>query len=215
MINVIQLISLVQLLWPRELQHARLTCPSPSFWVCSDSCSLGQWCHPTISSSIVPFSTCPQSFPESGSFPMNQFFASGDQSIGVSVSALPSNIQAWFPLGLTGDSQESSPTPQFESINSLVFSLYSPTLTSVHNYWKNHSFEYMDFAGKMMSLLFNTLLVCHSYSFKEQVSFNFMAAGTVCLHFEAQENEIWHCCHIFPIYLPWSDRTRCHDLKWD
>ena len=88
-------------LWPHELQHARLPCPSPTPRACSNSCSLSQWCHPTISSSVIPFSFCLQSFPVSGSFPMSQFFTSGDQSIGVSASVLPMNIQDWFPLGWT------------------------------------------------------------------------------------------------------------------
>ena len=88
-------------LWPRGLQHIRLPCPYPIPGVYSSSCPLSQWYHPTISFSVIPFSRL-QSFPTSGSFPMSQFFSSGGQSIGVSVSALPSNIQAWFPLGLTG-----------------------------------------------------------------------------------------------------------------
>ena len=91
-------------LQPHELQHARPSCPSPTPGVHPNSCSLSQWCHPTISSSFVPFSSCPQSFPASGSFQMSQFFASGGQSIGVSASAsvLPMNIQDWSPLGWTG-----------------------------------------------------------------------------------------------------------------
>ena len=86
------------------LQHARLPCPSPTPRACSNSCPLSQWCHPAISSSVVPFSCCLQSFPESGTFPMSQFFTSGGQSIGVSASAsiLLMNIQDWFPLGFTG-----------------------------------------------------------------------------------------------------------------
>ena len=109
------------------------------------------WCHPAISSSVVPFSSRLQSFPASGSFLMSQFLASDGQSIGISASAsvLLMNIQDWFPLGWTlgspccpGDSQESSPTPQFKSVNSQALSfLYSPTLTSIHDYWKNHSFD--------------------------------------------------------------------------
>jgi len=89
-------------LWPHGLQHTRLPCPSPTPGAYSDSCPLSRWCHPTISSSVVPFS-CLQSFPESGAFQMSQFFASGDQSIGISASAsvLPMNIQDWFPLGQT------------------------------------------------------------------------------------------------------------------
>jgi len=91
-------------LQPHGLQHAKLPCPSLSPGVCSNSCPSSRWCHPTISSSVVPFSSCLQSFPESGSFLMNQVFASGGQSIGTSAltSVLPMNIQDWFPLGLTG-----------------------------------------------------------------------------------------------------------------
>ena len=86
------------------LQHPRLPCPSPTPRACSNSYPLSRWCHPTISSSVIPFSSCSQSFPESGSSPMSQFFASGDQSIRTSASAsvLPMNVQGWFPLGLTG-----------------------------------------------------------------------------------------------------------------
>ena len=91
------------LLRPHGLQHARLFCPPPSPRACSNSCPLSQWCHPTISSTVIPFSSCLQSSPESGSFPMSWLFASGGQSIGASASAsvLPMNIQVWFPLGLT------------------------------------------------------------------------------------------------------------------
>ena len=91
-------------LWPHGLQHARPFCPSPTPGVYSNSCPLSWWCHPTISSSVIPFSSCLQSFPESGSFQMSQFFTSGGQSIGVSdaTSVLPMNIQDWFPLGWTG-----------------------------------------------------------------------------------------------------------------
>ena len=134
-------------LWPQRLNRTRLLCPSPSPGVHSNSCPLSQWCHPTISFSVVPFSSCPQSFPASGSFLMSQFFESGGQSIRASASAsvLLMNIQDWFPLGFTGWislqskrlSQESFPTPQFKSINSLAFSLlYGPTHTSIHDYWK-------------------------------------------------------------------------------
>ena len=89
---------------PHEPQHARLPCPSPTPRAYSNSCPSSRWCHPTISSSVVPFSSCIQSFPASGSFPMSQFFTSCGQSIGVSASALvlPMNIQDWFPLEWTG-----------------------------------------------------------------------------------------------------------------
>ena len=91
-------------LWPHGLQHARPPCPSPTPGVHPDPCPLSRWCHPIISSSVVPFSSCFQSFPASGSFPMSQLYASCGQSTGVSASAsvLPMNIQDWFPLGWTG-----------------------------------------------------------------------------------------------------------------
>ena len=91
-------------LWHCGLQHARLPCPSPTHRVYSNSCPSSQWCHPTISSSVIPFFSCPQSSPASGSFQMSQLFASGGQSIGVSTSAsvLPKNIRDWFPLGWAG-----------------------------------------------------------------------------------------------------------------
>ena len=137
-------------LQPHGLQHARLPCPSPSPGACASSCPLSWWCHPTISSSVISFSSCLQFFPPSGSFQMSQLFTPGDQSIGVSASTsvLPMNNQDWSPLGWSGwipcssrHSQESSPTPQFKSINSFALSfLYRPTLTSIHDYWKNHSF---------------------------------------------------------------------------
>ena len=139
------------LLRPHELQHARPPCPSPAPGVHPNSCPSSQWCHPAISSSVVPFSSCLQSFPAAESFPVSQFFAWAGQSIGASASAsvLPRNIQDWFPLGLTGfisllskGLSESPPTPQFKSINFLVLSfLSSPTLTSIHDYWKTHSFD--------------------------------------------------------------------------
>ena len=91
-------------LQPHDLQHARPPCPSPTAGVYPNSCPLSRWCHTTISSSVVPFSSCPQSFPASGSFQMSQLFASGGQSIGVSASSsvLPMTTQDWSPLGWTG-----------------------------------------------------------------------------------------------------------------
>ena len=136
-------------LWPHEPQHSRPPCPSPTPRVYLNSCPSSRWCHPTISSSVVPFSSSPQSFPASGSFQISQQFASGGQ--GLEFQLQPQSFQ-WTPRtdllqdGLVGspcsprDSQESSPTPQFKSINSLALSfLYVPTLTSIHDYWKNHS----------------------------------------------------------------------------
>ena len=89
-------------LQPHGLQRARPPCLSPTPKACSNSCPSCCWCHPTISSSVIPFFSCLQSFPASGSFPVSQFFTSGGQSIGLSASVLPMNIQDWFPLGWTG-----------------------------------------------------------------------------------------------------------------
>ena len=134
---------------PHGLQHTRLPCPSPTPRACSNSCLLNWWCHPIISSSVIPFS-CLQSFPASGSFPMNQFFSSGGQSIGVSASAsvLPMNTQDWFSLALTGLILQSKGLSRVFSNTTVqkhqfsVFSfLYSPTLTSIHDHWKNHSLD--------------------------------------------------------------------------
>ena len=135
-------------LWPHGLQHARLPCLSPTPGASWNSRPLNQWCYPTISSSVVPFSYRLQYFPASGSFPVSQFFISDGQSIRVSASAsiLPMNIQDWFPLGWTGwitslqskglsrvFSNTTVPKHQFFSSQ-----LYSPTLTSIPDYWKNH-----------------------------------------------------------------------------
>ena len=135
---------------PHDLQHARPPCPSPTPGVHSDSRPSGSWCHPAISSWVITFS-CLQSLPASESFPMSQLFAWGGQSTGVSAltSFLPKKSQGWSPSEWTGwspcsprDSQESSPTPQFISINSSALSLlHSPTLTSIHDHRKNHSLD--------------------------------------------------------------------------
>ena len=150
---------------PHGLQHARLPCPSPSPGVCSDSCPLSWWCHPTILSSVEPFSSCLQSLPASGSFLMSRLFGSGGQSIGASASVLPMNIHDWFPLGLTGwsscspmDSQESSPTPQLKSINSSALSfLYGPTHIHTWLLEKTIALTRWTFVSKVMLLLFGML----------------------------------------------------------
>ena len=130
------------------LQHARPPCPSSTPGVYPNSRPSSWWCHPTISSSVISFFSCLQSFPASGSFQMSQFFASGGQNIGVSASAsvLPMNSQDWSPLGWTiWNSLQSKGLSQFKSINSLVLSfLCSSTLISIHDYRENHSCEYMD-----------------------------------------------------------------------
>ena len=118
--------------------------------------SLSQWCHPTISSSVIPFSSYFQSFPAPGSFPVSQLFASGGQSIRASASAsvLPMNIQGWFPLGWTGliflQSKEISKVSSITVRKCRFFGIqcsYSPSLTSIQNYCENHSFDYPDYTG--------------------------------------------------------------------
>ena len=131
------------------LQHASLPCPSPAPRACSNSCALNQWCYQTISSSVVPFSSRLQSFPAPGSFLVSQLFTSGGQSIGVSgsTSVLPMDNQDWFPLGWTalislqskGLSVFSNTRVQKHQFFSVQ--LYGPTLTSICDYWKNHSFD--------------------------------------------------------------------------
>ena len=136
-------------LQPLELQHARLPCPSLSPWVYSNSCPLSWWCHPTISSSVTPFSSCTQSFPASGSFPwvsslhqVARVLELRHQSFQWIVRV--DFLEGWLvcsPCSPT-DSQESSPTPQFKSISSSVLSLlHGPNLTSICNYCKNHNFD--------------------------------------------------------------------------
>ena len=160
--------------------------------------SMSQWCHSVISFSVIPFSSCPQSLPASESFPMSQLFTWGGQSIGVSAlaSVLPKNTQDWSPLGGTGwISLQSKGLPRVfsnttvQSINSSVLSfLHSPTLTSIYDYWKNHSLDYMTFVGKLMSLLFNMLsMLVITFLPRSKCLFNFMAAITICSDFGAQK----------------------------
>ena len=136
-------------LWPHGLQHARPPCLSPTPRVYLNSCPLSWWCHPTISSSVIPFSSCPQSFPASGSFQMSQLFASGGQSIRVSASAsvFPMNTQDWSPLGWTGwiSLQSKGLSRVFSNTTVQKHQFFgaqlSLTLTSIHDYWKNHSLD--------------------------------------------------------------------------
>ena len=131
---------------PHGLQLARLPCPSPSPKVCSNPCPLNWWWHPTISSSVTPFSACPQSFVASGSFPVSWLFASGGQSTGASSSSsvLPMSIQGLFPLGFIGL------TLQSKGLSKVFFNITvqkhqffgtQPSLWSNSHYWKNHSFD--------------------------------------------------------------------------
>ena len=138
-------------LWPHGLQHARLPCPSPTLRACSNSCPPSRWCHPTILSSVIPFSACLQSFPAPGSFPMSQLFVLDGQSIGASASAsvLSMNIQDWFHLGLISlislQSNRFSRVFSNTTIQKHQFFTAQLLLWSnshiIHDYWKNHSFE--------------------------------------------------------------------------
>ena len=210
-------------LQPHGLQHSRLPCPPLSPGFCPNSCPLSQWCHPTISSSVALFSSCLLSFPTSGSFPVSWLSISGGQSIGASASAsalvLPMNIQSWFPLGLTGlspcypkDSQEFSPVTQFKSISFSVLSLlYGPTLTSIQKYWKNHSLDNLDLCWQR-SLLFNMLsrfVIAFLPRSKGFLIPWLQSPSAVVLESKKIKSAT---VSIFPIYLPWSDGTRCHDL---
>ena len=143
--STVQLLSCSDSLRSHELQHSRPPCPSPTPGVYPKACPLSQWCHPTISSSVIPFSFCPQCFPASGSFQMSQLFAWGGQSIGVSVSALalPMNTQDWSPLRRTGwislqskglSRVFSNTTVQKHQFFGSQLSLISPTPTSIHDY---------------------------------------------------------------------------------
>ena len=155
-------------LWPHGLQHARPPCPSPTPGAYPNSCPLSRWCHPTISSSVVPFSSCLQSFPASWSFPVSRFFTSDGQRIGASASAsvLPMNIQDWFPLEWTdwislqfkGPSRVfSNNTVQnhqfFRHSGFFMVQLSHPYMTT----GKTIALTRWTFVSKVMSLLFNML----------------------------------------------------------
>ena len=145
-------------LWPYESQHARPSCPSPIPGVYPNSCRSSQWCHPAISSSAIPFSSCPQSFPASGSFLMSQFFASCGQSVGVSASTsvLPMNIQDWFPLRWTLKSllqHHSSKASVLLCSAFFIVRLSHPYMMT----GKTIALTRRTFVGKVISLLFNML----------------------------------------------------------
>ena len=187
-------------LQPHQLQHSRPPCPSLTPGVYSNSCPLSRWCHPTISSSVVLFYSCLQSFPASGSFLMSQFFASDGQSIGVSASAsvLPMNIQDWFPLG------------------KLIFSAFFIVQLS-HPYittGKTVALTRWTFVGKVMSLLFNMLsrLVITFLSRSNCLLILWVQSPSAVILGPKKKKRVCHCFHCFPIYLSWSDGTRYHDL---
>ena len=194
-------------------------------WSLVKLCPLSRWCHPTISSSFVPFSSCLQSFQASGSFPMSQFFASGDQSIGVSASAsvLPMHIQDWFPFRLTGliSLQSKGLTRVF--FNTIVLKhqilwhsaffivqLSHPSMTT----GKTIALTRWTFVGKVMSLLFNMLsrLTITFFPRSKHLLISWLQSpSTVILE---PLKIVSHFFYYFPIYLAWSDGTRCYDLSF-
>ena len=175
---------------PHGLQHTSPPCSSPTPGVYSNSCPLSWWCHPTISSSVVPFSSHLQSFPASGSFLMSQFFASGGQSIGVpaSASVLPMTIQDWFPLGWTGwisllSKGHKSLLQHHSSKASILWCSAFFTVQLSHPYMttgKTIALTRWTFVGKVMPLLFNMLSRLVITFLSRSKSFNFMAAVTIC-----------------------------------
>ena len=150
---------------PHGPQHTRLPCPSPSRRVCSNPCPSSQWCHPTITSTVIPCSSWPQSFPASGSFPMSQLSTSGGQIIGALASVLPMNILGWFPLGLTGliclQSKGLKSLFQHHSLKASVLQCSAFFIVQLsHPYVttrKTIALTRQTFVGKVMSLLFNML----------------------------------------------------------
>ena len=202
---------------PHESQHARPPCPSPTLRVYSNSCPSSRWCHPAISSSVVPFSSCPQSLPASGSFPVSQLFASGDQSTGISASAsvLPMNTQDWSLWWTGWISLQSNGLSRVFSNTTVQKHQFFGTQLSSHLYMttgKTIALTRWTFVGKVMSLLFNMLsrLVIIFLPRSTYLLISWLQI-TIFSDFGAPQNKVSHC---FPIYLLWSDGTRCHDLSF-
>ena len=210
---------------PHGLQLTRPPCPSPTPGVYWNSCPLSQWCHPTSSSSVIPFSSCLQSFPASWSFPMSQLFASGGQRIGVSASTsvLPMNIQDWFPLGRTGWislqskglsksllQYHSSKIPILRCSAFFIVQLSHPYMTT----GKTIVLTRQTFVGKVMSLLFNMLsrLIITFLPRSKRLLISWLQSPSAVIL--EPKKIVWHCFQCFPLYFPWSDRTRCHDLRF-
>ena len=212
-------------LWPHELQHTRLLCPSLCPWVSSNWYPLSQWYHPTISSSFAPFSPCPQFFLASGSFTISQFFASGGQSIGAkaTVSVLPMSIQGWFPLGLTGlislhskglSRVFSNTTVQKHQFFSAQLSLWSNSHIHAWLLKKTIALTMWTFVSKVISQPFKTLSrfdiailsrsKCLSISWLQSLS-------ALILEPKKMKSDTFY---IFPICLPWSDGPGCPDLSF-
>ena len=207
---------------PHRLQPSRPPCPSPAPRPCSNSRPLSQWCHPTILSSVIPFSSCLQSFPAWGSFLTNQFFASDGQSIAASASTsvLPMNIQDWFPLGLAGLILQfkglsrvfSKITVQNHQFFDAQPSLWSNSHIQTRLLEKTKVLTIQTFVGKVISLIFKTLarfVKAFLPKSKHLLVSWVQSPSTVILE---PKEIVCHCFHCFPSYLPWNGGTGCHDL---
>ena len=209
---------------PHGVQHARPPCPSPTPEAYSNSYPLSWWCHSTIPFSVIPFSSYLQSFPRSGSFQMSQLFASGGQSIGVSASTsvLPMNTQDWYPLGWTGwvslKSKGFSSLLQPHSSKASILQcsaffivlLWHPYMTT----GKTIALIRWTFVIKVMYLFFNMLcrLVITFLPRSKCLLISWLQSPSAVIL--EPPKIVCHCFHCFPIYLPWSDGTRCHVLSF-
>ena len=203
---------------------SQLPCPIPTPRVYSNSCPLSCWCQSTISSSVIPITSCIQSFPASGAFQMSQFISSGGQSIGVSASTsvLLMNIHGWFPSGWTGliSLQSKGLSRVFsnttvQSINSSALSLlYSPTLTSIHDYWRNQALTRWTFVGKVMSLFLNIMsrLVMTFFPRSKCLLISWLQSPSAVILEPPNLSPLLF--PLFPHLLPRSDGTGCHNLSF-
>ena len=209
---------------PHESQHARPPCPSPTPGVYPNPCPSSWWCHPAISSSVIPFSSCPQSFPALGSLSMSQLFTSGSQSIRVSASTsvFPVNNQDWSHLGWTGwiSLQSNGLSRVFSNSTVQKYQFFGAAFFTVqlsHPYMtigKTIALTRWTFVGKVMSLFLNMLsrLVISFLPRSKHLLISWLQSQSAVI-LETKKT-VSHCFHCFPIYLPWSDRTRCHDLSF-
>ena len=211
--------------WPHEPQYARPPCPSPTPGVHSNSYPSSQWCHPAISSSVVPSSSGPLSFLASGSFPMSQPFTWGGQSIEVSALACLSNEHPglisfrmdWLDLlavqgtlkSLLQHHSSKASVPQCSAF--FTVQLSHPYMTT----GKTIALTRQTFVGKVMSLLFNMLsrLVITFLPRSKLLLISWLQLPSAVI-LESPKNKFLHCFHCFPIYFPWSDGTKCHDISF-
>ena len=212
-------------LWLHGLQHARLPCPSLFPRVCSNSYPLSSWCHPTISSSVTPSPALNLSQHQG----LLHWISSSHQVTKVLEFQLHyqsfqrifrtdflEDWLVWYPCS-PKDSQEYSPTTQFKNINSLVLSLlYGPTLTSMHDYWKNHSLTRWTFVSKTMSLLFNMVssFVTAFLPKNKCLLVSWSQSPSAVILEPKKIKSFTVSIHCFPVYLPWSDGTECHHLSF-